>query len=284
MQIWQHERIFEELDPPYETPPEEDLRDGFPQELELVSRIWFETGRLPALAAHLNLVLLCEFALTHDREFPHRFQSLRSLRTSFLETDRLLRDATDSGKKATGGISSDDVRTRLAFVSDRLRKSKVPRWMPTYVAFSFVECVERAAPRITLEEKALHLSYLSKVFRIMGLSFTNRREQMEEFARHVEGAHTGRSPLLKTHARNLLLLAEMIGVSAEFNAIAPLLAEGPRKLFREIYPEIRPDAWQRQLARASARFFASPSAGKPRRAVQATDWRRPVLPEASDQG
>lgn len=281
MKIWDHERLFDEMDPPWATPPEDVLRDGFPQELELVSRVWFETGRRPTLAAHLNLTLLCELALTHDRELPQRFQSLRSLRRSFVETDRFLRDVTDSGRKATGGISSDDVRTRLAFVADRIRRSRIPRWMPTYFAFSLVECVERAAPGLGPEEKQLHLGYLSKAFRLMGLSFSNRREQMEEFARQAEGAHTGRSPFVERHVRDLLLLAEMLGLPADFNALATLLPDDSRRLFREIWPQACPDPWQRQLARASGRFFASPAAGKPRRAVQVTDWRRPVLPDAS---
>jgi len=278
-----HESLFAELDPPYDTPSEDDLRDGFPQELELVSRLWFATGHRPTVAAFLNLELLCELSLTRDRTFPRRFQSFRSLRRSFLEADRLLRDVTDSGKKATGGISSDDVRTRLAFVADRLRRTPIEGWMPTYFAFSLVECVERAAPEVTAEERRLHLAYLAKAFRLMGVSFSNRRETMQQFARQVEAAYTGRSPALERHARNVLLLGEALGVPAEFRELAPLLAEGPRRLFREIYPEVRPDPWQRHLARASGRFLVSPAASEPRRAVQATDWRRPVLPDAPDR-
>jgi hypothetical protein len=278
MQIWEHEKLFEELDPPWDAAPEEELRHEFPQQLELVSRLWFETGLRPGIAAHLNLALLCELSLTHDREFPRRFQSLRSLRRSFLATDRLLRDVTDSGKKPTGGISAPRVQSSLAFVSDRLRKASIPRWMPTYVAWSLVQCVERAATELVAEEKRLHLGYMSKAFRLMGLRFTDRRDQIAEFGHHVEGAHTGRSPFVARHARNLLLLAEMLGLSTEYHELAPLLPEAPRALFREIYPEVRPEGWQRHLARASGRF-ATPDAGQPRRAVQSTAWRRPALPE-----
>lgn len=59
----------------------------------------------------------------------------------------------------------------------------------------------------------LHLAYMTKAFRIMGLAFSQRRDGMEEFCRQVEESHAGLSPHVKKHARNILILGEMVGVS-----------------------------------------------------------------------
>jgi hypothetical protein len=276
--VRQYEKLFRAMDPPHDAPPEEGLRAGVSKELELVSRLWFESGHRAGIAAHLSLALLCELILTHDREFPHRFRSRRSLRRAFSETDRVLREVTDSGKRPTGGISAPEIRTRLSFLSDRHRRATFPKWMTTYFAFSYVESAERASPGISDDERRTHLNYMAKAFRIMGVAFSPNRSLMEEFSRQVELAHTGRSPKLERYVRDLLLLAEMLRVSSEYHRLAPLLPELPRILFRQIYPQVQPAPWKSTLARASGRFLTKGTLGERRRAVQATAWRRPALP------
>src|SRR5438105_11620020 len=105
--------IYSRFDPPYDTFDRSQLGDGFPEELETVSRLWFACGYRPGITAYLNFFLLRDFIVKHDTAYPPRFQTFKSMADSFYQTDLFIRDVTDSGLKPTGGISSPRVRDLL---------------------------------------------------------------------------------------------------------------------------------------------------------------------------
>ena len=259
--------IYQGFDPPYAEFDRSMLGSEFSRELETVSRIWFSCGYRQGIAAYLNFFLLKEFIVTHDTAFPPRFQSFRSMADSFYQTDLFIRDVTDSGLKPTGGISSPAVRGELAGIMKRHRKISIPEWMMTYFGFSLLELVEKQVGVREPEEKRLHLAYMAKAYRIMGLRFSEDRERLERFSRQIEQAHHGFSPHLERHARNILLLGEMAGVSSRYEEISTMLPEGTREVFRSIYPKVAPGPAVRVSARVLGRLLMKKAVGKPRKAV-----------------
>jgi hypothetical protein len=259
--------LYRQLDPPYETFAPSALGPGFPDELALVSRLWFRCGYRPGITAYLNFFLLPDFIVTHDTAYPPRFRSFRSMAESFYQTDLFIRDVTDSGKTPTGGISSPQVRQILQTIMRRHSRLAIPPWMMTYFGWSLLQTVEKQCAPLSDDERRLHLAYMSKAYRIMGLAFSERRELHEAFGRAVETHHAGRSGDLEKHARNILVLGEMIGVPSRYDAIAPMLPEATRAVFDTIYPRVRPSLPRRAAARALGCVLMKQALGEPRVAV-----------------
>ncbi len=259
--------LYRQLDPPYARFDPALLGPAFPEELALVSRLWFRCGYRPGIAAYLNFFLLRDFIVTHDTAYPPRFQSFRSMAQSFYQTDLFIREVTDSGKEPTGGISGPRVRQALQGIMTRHQRLAIPPWMMTYFGWTLLEDVEKQCAPLTDAEKRLHLAYMSKAYRIMGLAFAERRELLEAFGRAVEAAHAGPSPDLTKHARNILVLGEMIGVPSRYEAIAPMLPDATRAVFDTIYRRVRPSLPRRAVARALGRVLMKQAVGAPRVAV-----------------
>jgi hypothetical protein len=263
--------LYRQFEPPVGTFDRSLLGPEFPRELSAASRLWTRCGYAQGIASYLNFFLLKDFIVTHDTAYPPRFQSFQSMAKSFYQTDLFIRDVTDSGLKPTGGISSSAVRRLLASIMQRHRRINIPPWMMTYFGFSLVEMVEKVCAPVDEEEKQLHFSYMGKAYRIMGLSFSSRRDWMDRFSRQVEAAHAGLSPHVEQHARNILILGEMVGVSSGCDNIASTLPEKTRVLFRALYPRVRPSLVKRLAARASGRFLVPRAVGAPRHAVPAAE-------------
>jgi hypothetical protein len=258
------------MDPPWERYDRACLGDAPEAELDAVSRLWFSCGYRPGVGAYLNFFLLRDFIVLHDEAVPARFASFRSMAESFYRTDLFVRDVTDSGAVPSGGISSDKVRATLLSIMARHRRVAIPPWMMTYFGFSLAENVEKQCAPLAEERRRLHLAYMSRVFRLMGLRFSARRDVMEEFARDVEREHAGPSPALERHARNILLLGEMVGVSSDAAHIRPVLPPATRTIFDAIAPGVRPGPVKRTLARGLGRLLMRRAIGAPREARLAT--------------
>src|ERR1700675_1138962 len=206
--------LHRRFDPPYARFDNGMLGAEFAVELDLVSRLWFPGGYRPCIGAYLNFFLLRGFITPHDTNFPPRFRSFRSMADSFYQTDLFVREVTDSGASPSGGISSAKVRELLARIQRRHAAAKIPPWMQTYFGFSLLENVEKQCAPLDREEKRLHLAYMCKAYRIMGIAFSQDREAMEKFARLIEAEQAAVTANVPRHARHILRLAEMIGVSS----------------------------------------------------------------------
>ena len=259
--------IYSRFDQPYTEFDNSMLGPEFPKELDTVSRMWFICGYRPGIAAYLNFFLLKDFIVKHDIAHPPRFKGFKSMGDSFYQTDLFIRDVTDSGLKPTGGISNRDVRDLLFQIMARHQNVTIPLWMMTYFGFSLLENVEKQCPGFTEEEKQWHLQYMAKTYRIMGMPFSSRREEMESFSRAVEAAHAGVSPNLEKHARNILLLGEMIGAPSAWESISILLPEKTREIFKPLHPRVRPSVVKRVGARLLGRVAMKQAVGAPRKAV-----------------
>jgi len=224
--------LFRSFDPPYEGFDNSMLGPEFAAELDLVSQLWFRCGYRPGIAAYLNFFLLKEFIRTHDTNFPPRFRTLRSMADSFYQTDLFIREVTDSGAVPSGGISSPKVRELLRRIQERHAKVRIPPWMQTYFGFSLLENVEKQCAPLTAEEKRLHLAYMSKAYRIMGIRFSAERAALEQFARAVEAEQAAVTENVARHSRHILRIGEMIGVPSAPGAILPMLPEPTRAQFR----------------------------------------------------
>ena len=262
--------LYRQFDPPYEKFDNTMLGAEFAEELETVSRLWFACGYQPGIASYLNFFILKEFIVLHDEAFEPRFRSFRSMGESFYQTDLFVREVTDSGLKPSGGISSKAVRDVLGQIMARHQKVSIPGWMMTYFGFSLMETVEKQCAPLSAEQKRLHLAYMAKTYRIMGLAFSQDRGLLESFSRAVEEAHARASPNLEKHARNILLLGEMVAVPSNFEAIAQMLPEKTWKLFKKIHPAVRPGILKRIGARIMGRVLMKQAIGKPRKAVPVT--------------
>ncbi len=260
---FQRQQPFE-FEPPYEAFDNSMLGAEFAQELAMVSRLWFACGYRPGIAAYLNFFLLRDFIATHDTAFPPRFQTFRSMADSFYRTDLFIRDVTDSGAEPTGGISSKKVRAMLRDIMRRHATIAIPGWMMTYFGFSLLENVEKQCGPLTDAEKRLHLAYISKAYRIMGIAFSDRRPALEQFARQVEQSQAGLSPDVEKHARHILLIGEMVGVTSALEALAPMLPDATRAVFADIYDRVRPSSPPRWAARGLGRLLMKRALGQSR--------------------
>ena len=259
--------IYSKFDPPYESFDNSLLCPEFAKELDTVSRMLFICGYRPGIAAYLNFFLLKDFIVKHDTAYAPRFKGFKSMGDSFYQTDLFIRDVTDSGLKPTGGISNREVRDLLFQIMARHQNVTIPIWMMTYFGFSLLENVEKQCPGFTDKEKQWHLQYMAKTYRIMGMPFSSNRADMEAFARAVEGAHAGLSPHLEKHARNILLIGEMVGASSAWPAVSKLLPDATRAVFEPVYPRVRPSAVKRIGARLLGRVAMKQAVGAPRKAV-----------------
>jgi len=262
--------LFQQFDRPYERFDNSMLGTGFADELDTVSRFWFACGYRPGIGAYLNFFLLRDFIVKHDNAFPPRFKSFRSMADSFYQTDLFIRDVTDSGQKPTGGISSERVRTTLKSIMNRHQRLTIPEWMMTHFGFSLLENVEKQCGAVTDMEKQRHLAYMSKAYRLMGVPFSEDRVAMEQFARTVEQKHAALSPNVEKHARNILFLGEMVGVSSKYEAISAMLPSDTRRVFQEIYSRVRPGLLKRLWARLLGRLLMKQAVGEPRKSVPVT--------------
>ena len=259
--------LFRSFDPPYEGFDNSMLGPEFAAELDLVSRLWFRCGYRPGIAAYLNFFLLKEFIRTHDTNFPPRFRTLRSMADSFYQTDLFIREVTDSGAVPSGGISSPKVRELLRRIQERHAKVRIPPWMQTYFGFSLLENVEKQCAPLTVEEKRLHLAYMSKAYRIMGIRFSAERAALEQFARAVEAEQAAVTENVARHSRHILRIGEMIGVPSAAGSILPMLPEPTRAMFEPLYPDVRPGPFARVYFRLLGRALLPKAVGAPRPAV-----------------
>jgi hypothetical protein len=267
--VTSHEQLHLGLEAPWERFERACLGEEPAAELGTVSGLWFRCGYRPGIAAYLNFFLLRDFITLHDRAFPARFASFRSMADSFYRTDLFVRDVTDSGARPTGGISSSKVRALLRAILARHRKLSIPGWMMTYFGFSLVEAVERECAPLAADEGRLHLAYMARAFRLMGLRFSERREPMDAFAREVERVHAAPSPQLDRHARRILVLGEMVGVSS--GRVGRMLPAATRGVFEPVAARVRPGLLRRGLARGLGRLLMRRALGAPRRAQPVED-------------
>src|SRR6266852_3640783 len=259
--------LYRSFDPPYEKFERSLLGPQFAAALDLVSRLWFRCGYRPGIGAYLNFFLLRDFISTHDTNFPRRFRSLRSMADSFYQTDLFIREVTDSGAKPSGGISSAKVRELLRRIQQRHERIRIPAWMQTYFGFSLIENVEKQCAPLTAEEKRLHLAYMAKAYRVMGLRFSEDRAQLERFARLIEAEQAALTEIVPQHSRHILRIGEMIGVSSSPASILPMLPPPTRAVFEPLYPKVRPGILQRLWCRVLGRLLLPKAVGEPRRAV-----------------
>jgi len=263
------DELAQRLDRPYEHFEPELLGPDFAAELQTVSELWFACGYRPGIAAYLNFFLLRDFIVTHDAAFAPRFASFKAMARSFYATDLFIRAVTDSGREPTGGISSARVRDALAGIMQRHRALAIPEWMMSYFGWSLLDNVERQCAPLTADQQRLHLAYMTKTFRIMGVPFSADRASMIEFGRRVEAEHAGHSPQLERHARNILFLGEMVGVSSAPARIGAMLPAPTRAVFEPIAAKVRPGLASRWLARGVGKVAMRRAIGRPRTAVPA---------------
>jgi hypothetical protein len=259
--------FYRGFDAPYERFDRGLLGPQFAAELDLVSRLWFRCGYRPGIGAYLNFFLLKDFIRTHDGNFAPRFRTLRSMADSFYRTDLFIREVTDSGIAPSGGISSAKVRELLQRIQARHAKVRIPPWMQTYFGFSLVENVEKQCAPLSEEEKRLHLSYMAKVFRIMGLRFSAQRGALESFARRIEAEQAAMTENVARHSRHILRIGEMIGVPSSPGSILPMLPAPTRALFEPLYPKVRPGPLACVYFRLLGRALLPKAVGAPRPAV-----------------
>jgi hypothetical protein len=262
-----YQDLFAQFDPPCEKFDNSMLGAEFPAELDLVSRLWFRCGYRPGIGAYLNFFLLRDFFATHDTNYPPRFKTFKAMATSFYQTDLFIRDITDSGAQPTGGISSPKVRQMLHQIQERHQRVKIPPWMQTYFGFSLLENVEKQCAPLSDDEKRLHLAYMSKTYRIMGIPFSERRDLMEKFSRAIEEEQAAVTENVPRHSMKILRLGEMIEVSSGPDSILPMLPPKTRAAFEPLYPQVRPGWLRCRWARILGKLLIPKAVGAPRKAV-----------------
>ncbi len=260
-------QIYSRFDPPFTNFDKSQLGAEFPAELDLVSRLWFRCGYRPGIGAYLNFFLLRDFITTHDTNYPPRFRTFKAMATSFSMTDLFIRDITDSGATPTGGISNPKVRETLRQIQQRHRNVKILEWMQTYFGFSLLENVEKQCAPMTDDDKRLHLAYMAKTYRIMGMPFSQNRADLEQFSREIEAEQAGVTENVPRHSVHILRLGEMIDVPSSPESILPMLPPKTRAGFEPLYSQVRPGPLRRVWSRLLGKLLIPKAVGAPRKAV-----------------
>ncbi|MBK8100206.1 MAG: hypothetical protein IPK26_24145 [Planctomycetes bacterium] len=255
------------LDPPIREFVPAVLGDDFAAELRTVSELWFRCGYRPGVASYLAFFLLRDFVVLHDERRPARFASLRAMAASFYRTDLFIRAVTDSGREPSGGLSSPAVRAELRRIADLHTAAGIPDWMMTWFGWTLFEAVETVCAPLPQEQAERHLRYMTRTWRLLGVPFAADRPRMIAFARAVERGHLGSAPQLERHARAILRIGEMIGVSSRPDTIAALLPGALRTAFLAIAARVRPGLLRRLFARLLGALLVPKAVGRPRVAV-----------------
>ena len=258
---------YKSFDPAFERFDNSMLGAEFPSELDLVCGLWFRCGYRPGIGAYLNFFLLRDFITTHDAAYPPRFKTFKAMATSFCMTELFIRDVTDSGAKPTGGISNPKVRETLHQIQQRHQRINIPQWMQTYFGFSLLENVEKQCAPMSDDEKRLHLAYMSKSYRIMGMPFSQDRSALERFSRAIEEEQAAVTENVPRHSVNILRLGEMIDVPSSQDSILPMLPPKTRAVFEPLYPKVRPGPLRRVWSRVLGKLLIPKAVGAPRKAV-----------------
>lgn len=258
------ETLFARMDRPFTAFDPACLGGDFAARLRVTSSLWFRCGYAPGIASYLAFFLMREMIELHDSRVPARFASLRAMAESFHRTDQFIRDVTDSGREPTGGISSPRVRALLAQMMERHRRVAIPEWTMTWFGWTLFEAVERVCAPLTDAERDLHLRYMTTTYRLMGVPFAADRDLMGAFARAAEARHAAEAPQLERHARAILRIGEMIGVSSEPARVTALLPEAARKVFAPLAERVRPGPLRRAWLRLLGRFLVPRAVGRPR--------------------
>ena len=252
------------FDRPYERFDDSILGAGYARELDVVSRLWLRCGYRPGVAVSLNFLLLGDFMTLHEEKYASRFPTFRAMMNAFRRIDAFVRQVTDSGAQRCGGIASPEVRRVLDGVRQRHARAAIPSWMQTYFGFSVIEMVEKHCAPLPEEDKRLHLAYMCKAYRIMGVPFTQDRTALERFARLVEERYAAATDDLPRHSRHVLRIAEMAGVSSGPESILGMLPARTRAVFEPLYPAVRPGPLATLLCRLSGRLLLPRAVGKAR--------------------
>lgn len=256
--------LFARIDRPLPVITADCLGADFVQQLRTTSGLWFRCGYRPGIAAYLGFFLLRDFVVLHDERAPARFATLQAMAKSFYETDLFIRAVTDSGREPTGGISSPRVRALLRQIMARHEAARIPDWAMTWFGWTLFENVERQCAPLTEEQRRLHLAYMTTTYRMMGVPFSTDRALMTAFARAVEVQYAGGAPQLEKHARAILRIGEMIGVSSAPESLLPMLPDATRELFAPMAKRVRPGAMQRAWLRVLGRVVVPRAVGATR--------------------
>ena len=124
-----------------------------------------------------------------------------------------------------------------------------------------IEIVETKCAPLSTKQAQLHLAYMTKTYRLMGVAFSADRARMTEFARAVEAAHAAPSPQLERHARAILRIGETIGVASHEHTILPMLPLATRRLFAPMASRVRPGLARRIVARVLGKLLVPIAAG-----------------------
>src|SRR5690606_28065822 len=122
----------------------------------------------------------------------------------------------------------------------RHRRLGIPLWMMSWFGWTLFEAVEAQCAPMSAEQQRLHLGYMARTYRLMGVPFAADRERMTAFARAVERAHAGISPQIEQRARDILCIGEAIGVSSRPAYLLPLLPEAVRPTLAGVANRVRP--------------------------------------------
>ena len=216
----------------------------YAKELEATRYIWKEGSYRAGITVHIMFFLLGDLLEAGARDRPERFGRLRQFARSFDFTDVFIKQVTASGRgRARGdGLGSAEVQGLLKGIQRIHDDIDIPHWMMTYFGFALLEQVEEDIGTLSEAVKQYHLQYMTRVYRSMGIPFSDDRELMVDFCREVEREYYRYTPLAAEYTRRLIFLGLITGVPATRECLAATLPDTLRAAFETRYEQLRPGA------------------------------------------
>lgn len=216
----------------------------YAKELEATRYIWKKGSYRAGITVHIMFFLLGDLVEAGARDRPERFGRLGKFARSFDFTDVFIKRVTASGRgrAQAEGLASAEVQGLLKGIQRLHDDIDIPHWMMTYFGFALLEQVEDDIGTLSETAKQYHLQYMMRVYRTMGIPFSDDRDLMVDFCREVEREYYRFTPLAVEYSRRLIFLGLITGVPAKREWLAATLPGTLREAFESRYEQLRPSA------------------------------------------
>lgn len=237
--------LFQQLDPPLLSFSAD---DNYEKELMVTRYIWKTGSYYCGITAHIIFFLLSPgFVERAAKVKPQRFGQLIKFALSFDFTDIFIKQVTASGRGRASGMGLHDasVQRMLRGIQKAHDKLDIPHVEMVHFGYRLLQQLESDIGDLSETAKQHHLCYMSKVYRTMGIPFSNNRALLEDFCRLIEKGHARYTAIAGEYTQRLLFLGLTVGVSCNKEKLSALLPEYIKPVFDANYAQMRPSlAWQ----------------------------------------
>ena len=239
--------LFSQLSPPIENP---EFDGVYQDELQTTQYIWKIGSYRCGITVHIIFFFMAPgFVEKAKNVRPQRFGNLIKFANSFDFTDIFIKQVTASGRgKARGiGLQDPNIQRMLKNIQQMHDRHNISHIDMVHFGYRLMQQLESDIGHLTEEQKQLHLQYMSRVYRTMGIPFSADRELLETLCEAIEEKHATFTDVTAEYCQRLLFLGLTVGVPCDKQSLAKSLPQHIRPLFETHYDQLKPGTGWRIL-------------------------------------